>query len=409
MLSKVLTAVLLVTLVSCKKEYKKSENKNIETVNQLNEGKYEEVIAASSSKTKLSPRERYYLGSAYSQSGGIDVYSLYAVMEIQLFHKKALEWSDLSKEKNPYLKFMKNQEGIDYEKRAKKREERWEKFLPKIREKHGLKSEGKRSFEEMKADPLCYCENMTLEQYNDVDKRLNDLVEKHKKEKLSIEEYDDAWYKAIYESPDYADIRDSAAFNELSDYYGDELYLYILKQRYLHPEENSQQMFGNVQWEMLYMNILWNTYEAIPVMKKLPNLSDAQQGQVTLALETYMPLLRNKKFKDVTLKNLMILSGVSILSIYSASFDLDEVDSIQDLYCSFDPNIILENYGLIRKRILFIQEAYEYGGLEGEEYDKYKEQIESIKNSLPADLTQAEKDKFVESVDKFKVDSCFNG
>lgn len=409
MLSKVLTAVLLVTLVSCKKEYKKSENKNVETVNKLNEGNFEEVIAASSSKTKLSPRERYYLGSAYSQSGGIDVFSLYAVMEIQLFHKKALEWSDLSKEKNPYLKFMKNQEGIDYEKRSKKREARWEKYLPRIRAKHGLKSEGKRSFEEMKADPQCYCEDMTIEQYNEADKKLSDLVEKHKKEKLSMEEYDDAWFKAIYESPDYSDIRNGPAFNELSEYHGDELYLHILKQQYLHPEENSQQMFGNVQWEMLYMNILWNTYEAIPVMKKLPNLSATQQGQVTLALETYLPLLKNKKFKDVTLKNLMILSGVSLLSIYSQSFDLDEVDSIQDLYCSFDPNIILENYGLIRKRVLFIQEAYEFGGLEGEEYDKYKKQIEAIKESLPAELTQAEKDDFIYSVDKFKVDSCFNG
>jgi hypothetical protein len=105
----------------------------------------------------------------------------------------------------------------------------------------------------------------------------------------------------------------------------------------------------------------------------------------------------------------MILTGVSLLSLYKASFDLEEVDSIQDLYCSFDPMAILDNYGLIRKRILFIQEAYEKAGLDSKDYLKYKKQIESFKELIPLELTTEQRERYIDSVDNFKVDSCFNG
>nr|MBA2404727.1 hypothetical protein [Bdellovibrionales bacterium] len=332
---------------------------------------------------------------------------LYSVMEIQLFHKKALEWSDLSKEKNPYLKFMKNQEGIDYEKRNKKREERWVRYLPKIKAKREIKE--KLSYEEMKQSYDCQCESLTLEDFNKVDAHFKVIYDKFIKLEITIEEFDDAWYKETYENTEHEEIRLNPAYWSFNSYWGNEVYLHFMKQKYLNPSNDGKEVFGSVPWEMVYMNILWNTYEAIPLMKKLPQLSDHQQEQVSLSLENYLPLLKNKEFKDVSIKNLMLLSGVSLLSLYSASFDLEEVDSIQDLYCSFDPSIIIENYALIRKRVLFIHQAYENAGINGEEYKKYKTQIDSIKESLPVELTPVQKERFVNSVDNFKVDSCFNG
>lgn len=109
-------------------------------VQDLNQSRPDEVISKLSVKKELSPRERYYLASAQSQRGGVDVFSLYNILEIQLFHKNALEWKDLSKEKNPYLKFIKSQENVDSEKRRKKREERWEKYEPRIIAHQNLKT-----------------------------------------------------------------------------------------------------------------------------------------------------------------------------------------------------------------------------------------------------------------------------
>lgn len=407
MLSNLLTLVLLMTFIACNKEYKKSDNGNVETVDALNRGSYETVIRKSANKKNLTPRERYYLASAYSSSANVDVYSLYPVMEIQLFHKNALEWSDLSKEKNPYLKFLKNQEGIDYENRNKKREDRWKKYLPQIMKKHGI-LEAKPSLMDIKNDPEYPNPDATLEEYNLADAHYKALAEKFPTQDHTVDTFNNAWYEAVDKENEEKKFDQTNTSYFLKDYYEGNILLSLLKKQYLNPDQN-QPLTGNIQWEMLYMNILWNTYEAIPIMKKMPKLSSEQQQQVTLALNEYLILLKDKEFKDVSLKNILILSGVSLLSIYSNSFDLEEVDSIQDLYCSFEPNILLDNYTLIRKRILFLEEAYKHSGLNAEEYEKYKAHIEAYKNSVPEEITVEQRNHFVEGVDKFKVDSCFNG
>jgi len=392
------------TLVACNKEYKKSDNSNVATVMELNQGNYQAVIDKSSNKSNLTPRETYYLASAHAMSGGVDVYSLYSVMEIQIFHKRALDWSSLSSEKNPYLKFMKNQEGIDFEKRQKKREERWDKLLPKIKLKQGIKEP--LTYEELIKDEYCNCPELTQAEYTVATARLELIVKETLKKEITLETSDTIWMEVVEANKPEPY---NSAFNHLDWSYFDKVYLHLRKDQFLNPKDKSQDAFGDVQWEMLYMNVLWNTYEAIPLMKKLPTLTQAQQDQVSLSLDQFVHLVKNREFKEVSLKNLMILTGVSLLSIYKSSFDLDEVNSIQDLYCSFDPLVILDNYGLIRKRILFIQEAYEKSGIDDKDYLKYKKEIEAFKTAMPPELTPESRQHYIDGVDNYKVDSCFNG
>ena len=401
MLSKILTVVLLVGVVACKKEYKKSDNDQIKTVEELNKGDYKSVIANLEGNSNLSERQHYYLASALSQAGGVDVYSLYSVMEIQLFHKKALDWSSLSDEKNPYVKFMKDQK-VDIVQRTKKREERWEKYLPKLKEKHQIKEMP--SYDDLKNGDDPYCAQLTHEDYSASDEFFKKAHEDVIKQKITINEFDQAWSDALKEDEQPM----NCAAWPLWDYYERQTYLHFLKDQFLHPEKNTSP-FGAVKWEMLYMNILWNTYEAIPLLKKLPVLTDVQQENVTKALEENLLLLKTKEFKEVSLKNVLILSGVSLLSIYSSSFDLEEVDSITDLYCTFDPHGILNNYGIIRKRLMFLLKAYESSDLKDENFLKYKDKIQAYKDFLPEELTEDQKTRYIESVDKFKVDSCFSG
>jgi len=415
MLSKILTVVLLVSVGACEKEYKKAENENVSVVSYLNAGKFETVIEIITRKkeraphVELTPRDRYYLSSAYALKAGVDVYSLYSVMEIQLFHKKALDWSDLSKDKNPYLKFMKNQDGGDSEAKKLKKEQMWEKFLPGLKVSFNIKDH-KKTLEELRSDETCHCTDLSAQEYAKMDAFLKLKADALIDSKMSMKEYyqTDVWYAAAFDNDEHKEFNYYNAYSSLSSYYGDVVLLALKKNEFLNPIK-ANSLLGGEGWEMVFMNILWNTYESIPIMKKLPELSGAQQESLTLALETNLPLLKDKEFRDVSLKNLMILSSVSLLSVYTRSFDLNSVTSMKDLYCYFDPNVILNNYGLIRKRILFIQKVYEELDVKDKDYEKYKTQIDGLEKHLVEELSEDQKFRYAESVKKFQVDSCMNG
>lgn len=401
MLSKIWTLVLFVTLIGCEsKEYKKEDNDNVGIVSELNQGNADSVIGQLNSKSAMTPRERSYLASALSQKGGIDVFSLYEILEMQLFRKNALEWSDLSKEKNPYLKFMKSQEGVDFEKRLKKREERWNKYLPQILVKHDLDME-KPTLEKLQENSP----NLTQEEYDLADK----IYEKEAKESLKLANDMQVRMDQMFKVLDNSLNQKTVPYGtwDLGNYYVNYVQLETLKYNYLHPEEKASGKFSNVQWEMLYMNILWNTYEAIPLMKQMPSLDLAQQESVSQALDQYKLLMDDKEFGKIAVKNIVVLAGVSLMSIYKSSFDLEEINSIQDLMCSFDPEALTENYGLIRKRIIFLSETVKSAGIK--DLKEYESKIDELKTQLPEELTQEQKDNYHQGMERFKLDSCFNG
>lgn len=79
MLYRLLTCALFIVIYGCENtEYRKEENTNINVVSKLNQGESETVIQKLSTKNGLTTREKYYLASAYSQKGGVDVFSLYS-------------------------------------------------------------------------------------------------------------------------------------------------------------------------------------------------------------------------------------------------------------------------------------------------------------------------------------------
>lgn len=398
-------------LLGCQgKEYKKSTNPNVGIIDELNSGKPETVVEKLKGRENLSARERYYLASAFSSQGGVDVFSLYSVLELQLFRKNALEWSDLSKEQNPYMRFMKAQEGVDQEKRQKSREARWASFEARIIEKNNFKLT-KPTLEEMKKEdngwdnssPLneetyARADGICLKKYEEIMKLPQDLDQRS-------EAWDEFESQNVY-SNDKGDDHIGYQFMALSAHYYSRVRFETMKANYLHPE-NSGNVFGNVKWEMLYMNILWNTYEAIPIMKQMPSLSDTQQDRVSEALLEYRHLIKDQEFRKVALKNMAILVGVSLLSIYKDSFDFDEVQDAQDLMCSFSPDSFIKNYGLIRQRIIFLSETLEESS-EIPKIEEYKAQLKAFRESLAEELTQEQKDRYLADVELFKLRSCFS-
>ena len=400
MLSKILTPVVLIVLLGCEaKEYKKNNNSSIDIVSELNQKKSKTVINKLEDNGSLSNRDRYYLASAYSMEGGIDVYSLYPILEIQLFRKNSLEWSNLSKEKNPYLKFLKSQKDDNNDKLSKLRQERWEKYEPKIVRKLNLKTELPSS------DELS-----SFDSNNPIDPDEYELVKSTCANESALvkkaETFEDFDNRLIQFQGEYQN-KFSSPYTQICDYYADTLILEMKKRKYLNLFKDESFFSSNTRWEMIYMNILWNTYEAIPMMKQLPTLSDDQQNYITKSLENYKITLSDPEFRDVSLKNITLLTGISLLSIYKESFNLDEIDSFQDIFCTFQPETITENYSLIRKRLLFFTKLKEISS-EIPDFEKYKHHIDSFNQTMPEDLSQEEKEQFIRGVEESKLNGCFS-
>lgn len=402
-MSNFLTIVMIFAFWSCNKQYKQSENKNVAIVDELNNGNPDFVIQTLEPKgDERTFRETHYLASAYAQRGGVDVFSLYSILEIQLFHKKSLDWSDLSKDKNPYLKFMKTQDDVDFEARKKKRAEKWDKNLPKLKKR--FKFVYDKPDKEMATLKKDGCKDIE-KRYDKIDAYLKAEFDIIVVSKATVQEKWDKLYSL--EIPEKWDNScDLSIFNPLRAHYQSEIEIHELKENYMNPRSKEEGL-SKVDWEMMYMNILWNTYESIPIIKKLPSLNFEQQDFITKSLNENAKLINTKEFKQSTLKELAVLSTVSILSIYKQSFDLDDVTSIQDLFCSFEPQILVDSYDLVRQRIIFIADTIQVADIDLKDLQKYKSKASELKTKLPERLNQSEIDNFLQTVEDYKLKNCF--
>lgn len=392
MLSKLLTAALVLTLVGCEsKEYKKDSNPGVDYAKMLNDGDNKGLIRALDNKPDISSRQQYYLASAYSGAGGIDVFSLYAVLELQLFRKNALEWSDLSKEQNPYLKFMKSQGTVDVDARRKKREAKWDRSYPQLVEQNG--------WHLVRPDDIGSLYWDWEKEYKEVIKMPADAAKRTEAWNVVADKANDALAeKGLYWSDlDYATFK----------YFQQQIDIETKKENYISPETKTDAVFGNVQWEMVYMNVLWNTYEAIPMLKKLPTLNSEEQENITKALSEYRKLLKTDKFREVSLKNMMVLAGVSMLSIYKESFDLEDVAGMQDLICNFEPRVLTDHYELIRNRLIFVAEVMKENNQMSGKLKEYEGKIDQLKEIIPERLTEEQKKSYIEGYDEFKIKQCY--
>lgn len=390
---KILIIASVIGLVGCdSKSYKKSENPNFDYIENLNQGESERIIGSLSHKEHLTPRESYYLGSALSHKAGVNVFSLYSILEMQLFRKSALDWSDLSKDKNPYLKFMKSQEDIDYKKLHEKREKRWEKNLPKILKRRNISTKKPGYEDEVRT--------YTSEEYQKIDELLKGFYDVAMKFPAVTSRRLQKFNQLLYSQTTFY------FGHRLYTYYYDQIRLETLKENYIYPEKRPLGLFGSSTWSVVFMNLLWNTYEAIPIIKKIPDLDQGQQDIITQALESYRSIITDRKFKVVTGRNIGILTGVSVLSIYKSSFDIEQVNNMEDLLCSFEPQYLLDHYSLIRKRIIFLTEAFRESG--GIDFGPYKASSDELEVSLPEALEPQDVAEYLQEIEEFKMNSCYS-
>lgn len=415
MLSRVLTVVLVLFAFSCgKKEFHKNENDHIELVSALNQGNYQLVIDKLEHREDLSPREIYYLASAKSQAGGVDVNALYPVLEIQLFHKNALDWKDIGANRNPYLKYIKKDSDEDKKKQEERRQAKWKEAEDVLKEKLEFKGE-KPTLQMLQEKVTGYTE----EEYTFLEKEFTTASNKIIEKRLSKEDYlMDVWVDetvvtltAHNEKKKDEQRLMTYLWNGLQidqgtyllwDYYYRKLVLEDKKERYLNKDKYSA---GNLNISLQdYLNVLWSTYEGMAVIKRMPDLSEAQQDQISEAMDQYFRILKVDEFREVAFKNIVGLLSASLLSYYKASFDASAIEGFEGLVCNFNPKPLFDNYPTIRKRLLFMAQVLQEKNPE-EMKESFINGLKKIQQS-PEFMSEEDKVQGIQVFKNFQIDQC---
>lgn len=406
-LTLIIFSTILLGLTSCEStEYKASANQKSEVITDLNTGDADKVINKLKNKNK-DDDEIFYLASAYASKGGIDIYSMYPMLELRLFHESAINWGDINTNDNKYFKILSKRPDLD-KKTPEDREQIWAESEHLLKRKFDIQ------------DPIdCDKYGGLLERCQE----MAELVDNRIAEAVEARTIDDFRYEFLYEDYDnlYEDI--------VGEQYSQEKYdQYILVMNQMNRMNNDFSFFIERQVEYEYekdrfingseegdvsgsdatlmmMNALWMTYEAIPLLKSLPEISLGDQDYVTLAIEELEKIRKKPKYKVKAHTFIYSLSLFSLLSIYSTSFDFDKVESPADLSCQFKPEALVENYSLLRKRFETILTHAEEAQID-EELKKELIQKRAEFDELPEDLTRDQKDEFIKRTRSDQREDC---
>ena len=189
----------------------------------------------------------------------------------------------------------------------------------------------------------------------------------------------------------------------IEDHIRYELEFHQAKREYIYPDTFGSQSSSDLS--LIFMNALWMTYEAIPLLKSLPQLTLEGQDYITLAIAELEKLRKRPEYKSKANTFIYSLSLFSLLSIYSTSFDFDKVESPTDLSCQFQPDKLVDNYKILKSRFQTLLSHAKEADIP-EETLAALAPYEEIFKSYPEELPSEFKDKFVQQVRADQEKSC---
>ncbi|MCT4641140.1 MAG: hypothetical protein N4A33_02510 [Bacteriovoracaceae bacterium] len=398
---------VLFCLYSCeKKEFKAKDNHRTGLLQSLNEGDNDTVISNLENRSQNDNQDKFLLASAYASKGGIDIYAMFPLLEVKLFHEKAINWGSSNDTNKKYTQILEKRSNNENE-TPEDREQRWmssEKFLM---EKYIKVPKPDCSHYEDDSD-TCEVYLTSIKEY------ITELKAKH-----NILTYDHYDYKKLdilfnnvlgYEfyGADFSGNWES--YNRLANIkydvekYTEYLYEYeVEKSKFIHPPKIAGAKEEDIP--LIMMNILWTTYEAIPLLESLPQIPDSNQKYITKSIDELALLAKDPKMKGKASTFLYELSIFSLISIYSSSFDFSKVNSPQDLYCQFKPEKIANNYSIIKKRIDVLLRHGKDSFLPADQRENFEQNYEKFKN-LPDALSDDKKNGFIEHIISDQKESC---
>lgn len=395
---------VLVSFISCNsKEYKSEDNSKADIVNSLNKGDTQKVISSLEGK-ELDPDEIFYLASAHATKGGIDIYSMYPLLELRLFHEKAINWGDINKTDNKYLKILEKRPDLK-EKTPEERAEVWQNSEQVLKRRFKID----RKIDCRDFTNFDTCENLGIKLEEVIEVKIENATVESGITEISYTDIQGYAYEVLGHNPNELDnnydeqIDISNIVNVYEAYISDRLEYEIEKENFINPKTSAG--FKESDSSLLLMNILWMTYEAIPLLKSLPEITVAGQDEITKAIDQLEKLRNNNQYKVKANTFIYSLSLFSLLSIYSSSFDLDKVESPTDLSCQFKAEAMVNNYPILRERFKVLLEHAKEADLPQDILLSAKPYFDYFDN-LPIEMTKEAKENFIRSVNADKEYNC---
>tara|TARA_Y100000780_G_scaffold232594_1_gene268425 strand:+ start:95957 stop:97216 length:1260 start_codon:yes stop_codon:yes gene_type:complete len=403
-------ALFISTLITgCKEQsFSSKDSESSIILKKLNKSDYTSVISTLENKKEsgnLSIEDRYLMASAFAIKGGMDVYSLFPLMEVELFHKRAIDWSELEEQRNPYGKFLINKTTSSAS--VEERKEAWQKYI-EASLSAGVIEALEFDCTEYENEELCEDTRDRYEQLREDIKAENYYYSELdpyqlNKVKVKVDEVV-AFTQHLSDSNDDDDFvySEQIIFNDLEDHYRQMVTLDYKKDLFISGELKDEKSEIHQQ----LMKFLWSVYESIPLIQRLPKIDDNGQSTLNTVLEILKDNMSEDPTHEKSSKMIVMTLFFSVSSIFADSFDLQAVDSPISLGCNIKEKTLLGHLKILRDRVKYVRELGEMGLL-----DEHVSQdnFESIRNYLDTSedsISETDKEKLFRSIRDYKIKNC---
>ena len=416
-MSKVLTAVIMVTVLAGCQQKKYEKSSASEVVDQLNARNYDAVIASIDPNT-TDPQQKFYLASAYAGRGMLDVFVLFPLLEMYLFNRPAMEWDDLSEVKDPYRRFLRrlNRRGAG---ERQSRQEMEDEYVQRLSIRYGMLDE----YPECADVSDEILNTLRASESTNIDIWEHSLRSGHNigypQSFYSYEDWhrteDGGWrnltqaenaciavyWERLYKRFEYFRALDSAGIGRI-----------IQQQEQATPEgETSPVELSAGRTQNLVMEGLWHTYEAIPFMERLPLVPVAAHDDLTRAINIMMEVREHPAHRERAEQSVVAWSLVSILSIYRTGFDLSRTDTMKEMFCGFSLPAVIDFYPVIRTRfrtLLRLYEVSEQSSRTRQQLNGYFTQANEFLVDSPEVLSDADRNRLADEFREFQLRHCID-
>ena len=413
----------MVLTLSCKEtSYDSDDIQSTSVIKNLNKQNVDEVIAELEGKPNISSEETYYLASAYAIKGGMDIYAIYPIMEIELFHKRALDWDELDETKNPYKKFLREKK--EKEVSAEEKKEAWDRYQAQFINQKKIQELD--CFKYKEYSDFCFEQK---EGFVQLYKRLEnqeflivedgEYLNPYDKERYAQEVYQYTInkynnygnYETDYDSEFYIEDESGSQYHpsypkqhiisELESYYLKKIELMRQKQIFMLGKDDNEQ---NSSIKM--MNFFWGIYESIPVIQRLPIITHAEQKTLGKTLEILFDNLKQDIHHTKSAKMIVMILTFSLSSVFADSFELSAITSPMDMGCYLNAEKFLSYHGVLRDRLKFVTKMEEVLGPLANETSQSVSSIKAYLENTSEVLSTEEKDNFYAAREQFEVENC---
>jgi hypothetical protein len=388
-MKQIIGLIFVLLLISCSqqedKETHSMESQIIAALNLKDLPKADALINSAINENPNSAKFHYYKAQLHSLEADIDIYSLFPIVQMELFEFALTEWSAIDEYSDHFRGSTQDvlvgqqtpDSVLEIQDRIKEIE-----GLDLSEITYSIKIEGS-YHNDFGSHKECYV-------YYEITSDLFPRRYKHwDNQYFQVDEMncDNAEDKVVQESDRNASFVKRIAIREQNK---------LIKIKRQRKESNR------------IIKAMMSLYQSINVIKNVPNLHPSRFEKVEASLNTLMKansLANSKRIKENTTKHQGLLAGYLILGGLKNSLDIDNIKEPADIVCKADAFKLVDQYRNFLTGFRYLHNAMidtEFSKKNKEVFDKAKTHLEDASE----ELTEEQIDDYVDDIQDYQEDYC---